>query len=742
MIKNYNSVILAGVASVALTAAMPVGSLAQDGGSGLRLEEIVVTARKGIQAESVQKIPESIKAFDSNAIEDAGITLIKDVIDLTPNFVLQPSFRLGVVNLSVRGHSTPQQGDSPVVINFDGVQAPAQDFINQDLFDIERIEVLKGPQGALYGAGAIAGAINVITKQPTNDFEGFAKLKVASGDSVRGLAGFSGPVVEDRLFFRLAGVYQSRDGYIRNTITNQTVDFLDEYVLRGTLRADFDWARFDLRASVTDTEAGASYYESLPLIPDPVPGIDAGGPLGRLGSDLSQGEFVNRSNIQTEETRDIVTVSLKSEFDLAGGVVTSISGYNNSEQQDFGDLDFQPINLVLQDVRFDAEVFNQELRYASDPSKWYRYVVGAFYQHREIFNQVLVLLNDGSLTGNISVQEARVDPTNILAVDGRDDIESDAWGVFLSTEFDLTDRLVFSAAVRYDEVDVDTAYVGDDPAFLALPDQTASRSFSEVQPKGSLSYNVTDDILVYGTVARGFRTGVPNPTAAFAGGLPRFIEPEIANTYEIGMKSSWFDNRVAFNLSLFHSDIKNRHHFFFGAALQSLTTFDSADVNGIEVDVVALLTEGLQLTASAGFMSAEISSDEITEYVDFDTGEVVLTVNNNGNTLPDTPETTINIALDYYRPLIWNVDLVGRVSYRYIDRIFFDTENFIDDGGDKHFVDLRIGLESAPGGWSVVGFVNNANDERTYTNYALSGGQGNYIPNQPRNYGVEFSYRF
>ncbi|MCY3771277.1 MAG: TonB-dependent receptor, partial [Gemmatimonadetes bacterium] len=125
------------------------------------LEEILVTARK--RSESVQDIPESITVFSESQVEDAGITRIKDVADLTPNLVLRQSYRMGVVNLSARGLAAPQQGDSPVVVNFDGVQAPAQDFINQDLFDIDRIAVLKAPQGALYGAGAIGGAINVVT---------------------------------------------------------------------------------------------------------------------------------------------------------------------------------------------------------------------------------------------------------------------------------------------------------------------------------------------------------------------------------------------------------------------------------------------------------------------------------------------------------------------------------------------------------------------------------------------------
>ena len=446
------------------------------------LEEILVTARK--RSESVQDIPESITVFSESQVEDAGITRIKDVADLTPNLVLRQSYRMGVVNLSARGLAAPQQGDSPVVVNFDGVQAPAQDFINQDLFDIDRIEVLKGPQGALYGAGAIGGAINVVTRQPTNRLEAFAKARLGNNDAWRIVGGVSGPIVEDRVHYRVAGVYQNRDGYIRNSLTGDLLDFLDETVLRGGLFFDLERLSVDVRASVTDTEAGASFYESLPLLPDPVPEIDLlfGGPLGRLGSDLSHSTFENHSNVQTEEERDVTTASLKLEYQFDGGVFTSVTGYNDSQQYDYGDLDFQPIDVLLQDVRFDAEVFNQEFRFASDSAGRFRWVAGAFYQEREIFNQVLVVLGDFTV-GPRSIADSMAQPGNFVLTDTRDVIESEAIGVFLSTNFDLTDRLVLTAAARWDQVDIDTGYVGEDPNLINLPDASASASFDKFQPK-------------------------------------------------------------------------------------------------------------------------------------------------------------------------------------------------------------------------------------------------------------------
>ena len=171
-----------------------------------------------------------------------------------------------------------------------------------------------------------------------------------------------------------------------------------------------------------------------------------------------------------------------------------------------------------------------------------------------------------------------------------------------------------------------------------------------------------------------------------------------------------------------------------------MTTYDEAEVQGLEVEAAAILAEGLRLTAGYGLMSAEITSDEIAEYRDFTTGEVALTVSNKGNVLPDTPQYTFNAALTYEIPLKQGIGLYGYAGYKLVDKIYFDTENQIDTGSSKDYVDLRLGLQTEK--WDVTGFINNVTDERAYSNYAYSGQQGNYLPNEPRTYGVEMSYRF
>ena len=245
--------------------------------------------------------------------------------------------------------------------------------------------------------------------------------------------------------------------------------------------------------------------------------------------------------------------------------------------------------------------------------------------------------------------------------------------------------------------------------------------------------------MLYVDLARGFRSGVPNPTSAFAGGLPRFIDPEIADTVEIGVKSTFWNNRALLNAGAFSSDVENRHHYFYGAALQSMTTYDKARVTGLEIEFRALLTDFFTVSGSLGIMNAEITSEELTEYRDVKTGAVALTVNNDGNTLPDTPEASFNLSLTYEQPMFGSTSLFARAAYRYVDKMYFDTENYIENAGASGYLGLRLGLRSES--WSVVAFSDNVTNERNYSNYAYSGAQGNYLPGRPRIYGMEFEVR-
>jgi iron complex outermembrane receptor protein len=182
------------------------------------IEKVVVTARG--RAENIQNIPESITSFNAQQIERAGINSFRDVADLTPNLSQLDNFRPGLARIQIRGLITPQVGDAPLAFVVDGITASDLEFMNQQLFDIERIEILRGAQGALYGRGAIGGAVNITTRKPTNDFEAKLTTSIASGSDLRFSGVASGAVVEDQAYFRVGAYRRDYDGQVKNTFVN------------------------------------------------------------------------------------------------------------------------------------------------------------------------------------------------------------------------------------------------------------------------------------------------------------------------------------------------------------------------------------------------------------------------------------------------------------------------------------------------------------------------------------------
>ena len=197
------------------------------------LEEIVVTAE--YREENLQDVPVAVTAFSADEIIRAGIETTQDFINLTPNVTLDDSFTLGNTFVQVRGVAQINNADSPIAIVVDGVPQNNQKQFKQELFDIERIEVLKGPQGSLYGRNAIGGAINIVTKAPTNELEGFVKAGYGNGDEKKVSGGLSGAIIPDKLLFRIAGAYKDFDGVVKNTFLDQTVDFYETKDIRGKL---------------------------------------------------------------------------------------------------------------------------------------------------------------------------------------------------------------------------------------------------------------------------------------------------------------------------------------------------------------------------------------------------------------------------------------------------------------------------------------------------------------------------
>ena len=352
-----SSSLFAALAAALFSTSTPVAVTGQPADNEVSpvLEEVVVTARR--REERLLDVPDAITVFGAQEIENSGIENVFDFAALTPNLTWTPGFRPGANFITVRGIATAQEGEPPITFIVDGVQAAELDFLNTDLVDIESIQVLKGPQGALYGRGSIGGAILINTKRPTNDVEGGFEFAYGNGDTFRGKGVVSGAIVEDKLFFRLSGAYREREGLLPILTVNEDGMRFEEYTITGLLsykatdRLNFDW-----RIKHVNGEADGALPEFV--IP-PFMGIVA------TQSDFDDFSFFPNINRRTTNDRKLWETSLKVDYESGFGTFTSVTSCSDSKDLVGGDSDFGPFPFSVQDNTTDLYAINQDIRFMS-----------------------------------------------------------------------------------------------------------------------------------------------------------------------------------------------------------------------------------------------------------------------------------------------------------------------------------------------------------------------------------------
>ena len=664
------------------------------------IEEIIITARKRV--ENLQDVPEAISAFSERQLELARVENLRDFVDLTPNLMVRETFRSNESFLTLRGLSSAQGGLPPVSFVVDGVQLGSNDFINQDLLDVERIEVLKGPQGALYGQGAIAGAIVVTTKVPGNEPEFNVKGSYGKGDSYRVAASASTPIVEDKLFLRVSGYYRDSDGLIDN-VRGEDIDFSDEGSVRVRVQYEGDNLYAGLRGSYTKGDGNCCQQDRLPR--DANRQIAAGVDVDDVDSPGPSSDMLGVSDTSFRD------VSLKLDYDFENFTLTSITGYAEVRQSVFGDADFAPVPFVKQELEFDTDVFNQEVRLASSSDSRWQWIVGGFYQDRQERQPIFV----GAVTPGAGL------PVPDVILDLDNEINSESWAVFGQVSYAVTDKLGGLFAVRYDEDDQDTVDKNNPASFKEA-------SFDQLQPKAQLSYQWTGDVLTYFTYSTGFRAGGFTQNTQF--------DNEETDNFEIGFKGTFLDRRLVVNASAFHIDYSNQQLSFVvfdnNVAQRGVVNIPSTDIDGLDLELQALPLDGLNLSFVVGIADSGVK--EIAT-LDAALGDVS---GAEGNRSPFVPSFTFNSSLTYTYPLYGRMDLVLHTDYRRRGNYYYDLNNDVQTA-TKDFIDGRIALEAE--NWSVALWGKNLTGSRHATRVAVTG-SGLRNQNQPRSYGVEASFSF
>ena len=681
-------------------------------------DEVIVTARK--RAESLQDVPDAITAFTLEDIETAGIDDVADFVELTPNVIIRETFRAGVTFITIRGVTTGQQGWAPVTYVVDGVQASSLDAINQGaLLDLEQVEVLKGPQGALYGAGAIAGAINVRTRAPGDEFEGNARVRYAKGNDKTISGVLSGPFAGDKVRGLISGYYRDTDGLI-DSVDGRDLDFEEQATVRARLIADAsDNLKFDLRGSYSDIKAGAAFQDKVFSASD----------IDTFGGAAAPGPF---RGIVGEENREFLEASIKIDWETEIGTLTSVSGYSDIQQDLFGSASWDdplrpgaiglapiPLGGVVdlggvtlydwfQNLGDDVESFTQDVRLTSNADSPLRWLIGASYLDRKVINQLSVGFVFNAVDGPLSPLDG------FPRFDERND---KAWGIYGQLNYDLSDRLELTLAGRYDENDFDTTHYSDEALTTIVstfdPNGTVVNSLtntdSKFQPKATLSYDFSDNFMAYATYAEGFRYGFFN-----TGNL---TQAESTQNYEVGFKSQM--GPLTLNGAAFRIDYSDQQFTSVIATppFRTTTNIPSTKIQGFELEWNANLSDSFEVFGGLGVLDAE---------------------QENGFEAPATPPLTFNLG-GLYTGNIGDFDVTARADLREQGRFYIGfAEDF--EVSSKTYLNARLSI--GKDNWNVAAFANNILDTRQASDFSELAGGFVRAQSKPGTYGIELGYNF
>ena len=669
------------------------------------IETVTVTAQG--RAQALQDVPVSVKTFSAKEIEKSGITSTQDFINLTPNVAFDQSFTFANSFVTIRGVSQLNNADSPVAVVVDGVPQNNQKQLKMDLFDVQRIEVLKGPQGALFGRNAIGGAITIETRQPTSTVEGFAGLEAGNGGALTASAGISGPIVDNKVLYRIAGESMRSDGLITNTYLGQKVDKIGhDDSLRGKILVyATDDLKLDFRLSANNYEGGAT-WDSVVKSGD-ANDIDA-----------------PRSDILGRTEGHSADFSFKASYGLDAGTLTAITSYTDLVEKYRGDLDFSnPVDrpggfLGLgfqagQGQDLSVKMTSQEIRFTSADEKPFRWIAGTlFLNTRRNLETRAFADTDGS-------RDQYDDPAKNL-IDRNEHNDNDAWSVFGQVEQDFSPATTLAAGLRWDSDRRDQHDV--------VNGTEQKKTFSAVQPKLTLTQHFTKDVIGYGTYSTGFRSGGFN-----APGLGGFKAERLSN-FEAGVKSTLLDKHLLLNASVYYADSHDFQYFFTNAATgaQFIDNIDKVHIKGLDLDFTWLLAGGLQVDGGVGTTDSRIRANASNP----------TTV---GNYTPKASPYKVNLGLQYTTRLAAGLSGYGRFDLEERSKRYWQIDN-ADVEKAMALMNLRMGLSTEKDVWSGYLFVKNLGNKQYYADYnpAAYSGLGYAIGSRAegRQYGIGGKYRF
>jgi iron complex outermembrane receptor protein len=678
---------------------------------GRRIDEIVVTAEK--RQSTLMETPAAISAFNSETLTDAVVRDINAVGMLTPGLIVNQELVAKVFLRGVGTENLTSGGDPGVALNVDGVYIARTSAANFDLFDVERVEVLKGPQGTLYGRNATGGAINIISAAPTATFGGDVRAEMGDYDYLRVGATLNGPIIDDKLLGRVSVIKSDRDGYTKNYTTGMPLD--DQDLSAGRLRLRYlptDALAVDFIADYSDSDNRQAPFKILEDTPslfelppfngyDPVDSRDVAHDVEDLMHQKQKG------------------MTLEINWTLGEMVLTAISGYRDTDFYSLFDGDSTNGNFQNFSDDSDFEQYSQELRLASNGSGPLHWLVGLYYFNDEGTSHVFIEV-----------------PAFGFNIDHKAKLETNAYAAFGQATYDLTDSFRLTLGLRYSDEKRDADQVSDFGTGT-ISQQNLDRDDDAWTPKFGVEYSLDSDTLLYANLTKGFKSG----GFVFNGFQPSY-KPETVWVLDGGVKAELLDGRMQADFSMFYYDYTDMQVSVFENFVGTIKNAADATIYGAEFQVRARPADGLDLNAGIALLNAEYD-----EFITQDpTQPSVPSVNLAGNKLPRAPDFSATLGAQYTHPFLSLGSMVYRVDYRYQSDSYFNPFNRARSEQDAlNLVDARIALVSEDDAWEVAVYGKNLLDEEYYATIlesAVEVGRPFGILAAPRTFGFQAAYHF
>ena len=666
----------------------------------LMLEELVVTAQK--RSQSVQEVPVAMAAFSARTLEQKGITTTDDLSVVTPG--LQAGRQTSSSTPYMRGVGTQSAAagdESSIAMYVDGVYQPNVRSNSMSFNNVERIEVLKGPQGTLFGRNATGGLIHVITKDPTFDPTGKIEISYGNYDTIGGKAYVSGGL-SDTVAADFAVLYEDqRDGWGENLVTGSDVNLSKTEAYRSKIL----WNATD----DTEVKLGLSYSESegdIGIARQIAPGAFAGDFLlyALSGLPVETAAALAQIDTYTGDWYDVATendvysnsedkaVTLHVKHSFENYDILSVTAWQDNSNEQLMDVEASSVRFqTATELGYDTETWSQEVQLTSTGEGAFQWILGFFYMESKAQYTPFELEVFGI-------------PSAVYSTNAQDTTSA---SVFFQGDYQFTDAttLTLGARVTQDERELDADFTTLDFAtFMPVSFvETADEEWVETTWRISLDHQVTDEFMVFSSYSRGFKSGVYN----LAGSPADPVDPETLDAIEFGFKSDLLDSTLRLNGSFYFYDYEDVQLQRVESGAAFLVNAAGAEIYGMELDATWLVTEGLTLTSGLS-----LSDSEYTEYPDGTVniptgfgGNYQVVADLSGNEVIRTPELTFNFGVSQR----WNLDagaLVASANYYYNDGFYWEPENRLEQDAYE-IVNAELSWYSPNENWRTKLFAKN-----------------------------------